>query len=295
MIQLGHHFADSRGSRHADARRQREWFIKARQNTQRKDEIADRLDDQFLTFASAAVVATEMQIKQFERRLDQYEAKLDAYESQLDAQDIAITKALIENRQILEAIEQRLAAVDLKLLEMLGGAFVLDDGRRVFKSEDGSYVVDEFGNEVSHDEVDFDLVTGATTAEDYLERMANRQELIDTHSATLEEREELHKAQVGIDTARDKISVARDKIAAGRASIEDGDLTVQEIEKLDADLLEAMPTKLPRLPSSAMKHLSGIDTAASVPNVERAFKANTEHKLTHADQAADPAFQFDHN
>lgn len=43
----------------------------------------------------------------------------------------------------------------------------MEDGRRVFKSEDASYVIDEHGAPVGRDEVDYGLVDGLVTAETY--------------------------------------------------------------------------------------------------------------------------------
>lgn len=278
MIQLGSHFADSRGSRHADARRQREWFIKARNDRERRDETADRLDDQLLVFASAAVVATELQIKQFEQRLDRYEVRLDAYETKLDSQDIAVTKALMENQLELE----RLFALREQILE---AAFVLPDGRRVFKSEDGITVYDE-----SHAIVGLNVIDPNDIPDSFVrhEKLLGVDQLI---SSTEAERDKLHKAQDDIDAARDKLSIARSKLGVARSAIEDGNLTVQDIEEMDADIEASIPTKLPNIPASAMKHLSGIENAADIPDAENVFTAKANPDTAPFPQSANPTIQ----
>lgn len=70
-----------------------------------------------MAVAAAEVAATEIQIRQFN-------AKLDVY-------DQATVDALMENQRLREAVQAKMDA-------MLDRAFVVEDGRRVFKSADGS-------------------------------------------------------------------------------------------------------------------------------------------------------------
>lgn len=78
-------------------------------------------------------MATPTQVEEFEIKLDSY--------------DEAIVTALMENQELLDAVRNEITA-------MLSQAYVLEDGRRVFKTEDGTQVFDEFGTEVQADEVD---------------------------------------------------------------------------------------------------------------------------------------------
>ncbi|MEM1163508.1 MAG: hypothetical protein AAGJ28_21455, partial [Pseudomonadota bacterium] len=48
--------------------------------------------------------------------------------------------------------------VQARIDALLEGAFIMPDGRRVFKSEDGQRVYDEFGKEVGRDGIDPDLI-----------------------------------------------------------------------------------------------------------------------------------------
>jgi len=271
MILLGDHFSSDDRSRHSEWLRRQQWFIKARQENHRKDEVSERLDDEFLSIAAEAIIATEIQIAEFEARIDAYEARIDAFEAKLDAQDVAILNALTDNQLYLDQIDRLLGEVELRLQDLLAQAYILEDGRRVFRSEDGTFVIDEFGEDVSRDEVDFDLVTGPP-AQIYMKELASKNSLIEDYSAASEQRKQLHLAQDKLDEARVRISGARDKIRDVREKIAEGDLTVDELEDLDAELLDAMPpSTLPTLPASAMKHLSGIENAANTPNAKTTF------------------------
>lgn len=137
MIQLGEHFKTDDRSRHSDWLRQQRWFIKSRHEQVRRDDIADKQEQSMLSLAADAIMATEIQIEKFK-------VKLDAY-------DEATIKALMENRQALDLVSTQLE-------EMLERAYVMEDGRRVFRTEDGTQVFDEFGQEVSRGELNPDLI-----------------------------------------------------------------------------------------------------------------------------------------
>ena len=148
MIQLGEHFKSDDRGRHSDWLRQRRWFIKAKQDHQRREHISDKFGDEMSSLVADAVMATQIQIVEFE-------AKLDIY-------DQATVEALIENQILLDAVRSRLNS-------MLDQAYVMKDGRRVFKSEDGSTVIDEFGKNVSAEEIDPERIPdGGITAEQYM-------------------------------------------------------------------------------------------------------------------------------
>ncbi len=274
MIQLGEHFRSNELSRHSEWLRQQHWFVKARQEHDRKEDVADRLEDDFLSYATDAVMATQVQIEQFGARLNLYETKLDTYEANLNSYDAAIIRALTENRKLLDKMDTRLGEVGIQLQDMRDHASVIEDGRHVFKFEDGTRVVDEFGKNVTRDEVDFDLVSGPH-AERYLSALTEQGELQEAHAAALEDRNKLHGAQDKLDAARENLSQAREKLQGARDGIEKEGLTVGEIEELEADLLDAMPpSTLPTLPISAVKHLSQIENSATIPSVKDAFAAN---------------------
>lgn len=264
MMALREHFSRDDSSRHSEWLRQREWFIKARQVQERRDEIADKQDDEFIALATEVIMATEIQLREFEARLDAYEARLDAFDDKLDAYDNAITKALIGNSERLALLEQQIAENEAVLSGMLVRAYVMEDGRRIFKSEDGSYVIDEHGAQVGRDEVDFNLVDGPTTAETFIEKLNRDKVLGAERDAALEERRRLHDAQAKVDDAREKSAEARTKLGEARDRVAEGGLTVRDIEDLDAELEEAMPSDLPALPVAAVRNLSNSTGASSL-------------------------------
>lgn len=91
MGALVEHFKSDDRSRHSDWLQQQRWFIKARQDHQRREEIADRSEDGVAALASEVVMATQAQIKSFEVKLDSY--------------DEATVVALMENQDLIDAVE----------------------------------------------------------------------------------------------------------------------------------------------------------------------------------------------
>lgn len=235
MIQLGNHFSANDHSRHSEWLRQRQWFIKAKQDHQRREESANKLEDDILAAATEAVIATQAQI-------DAFEAKLDSY-------DIAITEAMIENREQTDLLTTRLVETELRLQAMLQQAYILEDGRRVFKSEDGTFVIDEFGENVSREEVDFELVIGPT-AEVYLKDLNLKRDDLEALTELKEERRQLEKAH--------------ELVQEKRELLDQGNTPVQDLEDFDAEILDAMP------PSARMK-IPGAEIPSNTPGLKSGF------------------------
>lgn len=109
-------------------RREEEWNRRRTEQREarqaREEELAEDVD----IAAGAIIYATQQQITAFAERLDATEA--------------ALVDALMENEQ---ALERARAQLD----ELLAGAHVLDDGRRVFATEDRTQVFDEHGTDVT--------------------------------------------------------------------------------------------------------------------------------------------------
>lgn len=268
MFQLSDHFKNDNRNHRSDWLQKQRWFIKARQEHHRKEEIADKLDDQLLSLATETIMAIQIQVREFEARLDTCEARLNSYETKLDAYDVAITKALIENQELMDVLLAYRG-------EYLSAAYVLEDGRRVFKSEDGNLVKDEFRVVVGLEEIDpREIPDHHPTTETFF---GNE----DAIANTKEERQNLHQAQDKVDQSREQIAAAREKIQIARDRVEAGDLTVEDIDSLDADLLDAMPpSALPILPTSAMKHLSGIGGVKNAANAKSAFVTSSSPAVT---------------
>jgi|GEM_PF-2994351 len=167
----------------------------------RDDEARDWTDDMVV---QAVVLATQEQIA--------------AMRAQLDAYDVAVTAALMENAEKLDAAR---ADVD----DMLDRAHRLPDGRRVFRSADGERVFDEFGNDVtdqiSPDEIDPSRPTWAEFAAGL-----ERQQMLE------QERTELLTFQAQVDQARQRL--------------DSGTLTQQDLDRMRADLEADMPAAVRR-------------------------------------------------
>jgi len=142
-------------------------------------------------------------------------AHIEAFTVQLDHYDAATVAALHQNAIELEMVRERIE-------EMLLRAHVLEDGRRVFRTEDGTQVFDEFGTEVAPDIINPDeIVPSAPTWEEY---WADRQR---STELTLE-REQLLEFQERLDEARELTS--------------DGNIADDELDALSEELEALMPT-----------------------------------------------------
>ena len=219
MVNLGEHFASDDRSRHSEWLRQQQWFIKARQDNQRRDTIEDKAEQNVSAFASAVVVATAMQIEEFEIRLDSY--------------DEATVIALMENQELLDAVNARIDA-------LLAQAYVMEDGRRVFKTEDGTQVFDETGVEIEASVLDPNLIgRDRPTWEAFSAEK-------DTQQALVVERTEILEFQEMADAAREQIA--------------EGEISEADLEALDAELLDMMP-------ASVRDYVPGLEPATPAPDV----------------------------
>ena len=210
--------ADGRSSFHA---MQKKFFAKQREEDAKRDRIEDQAEADLVAFATSAAIATEVQIRQFSLKLDTYET--------------ATVEALIANQEALDLVQARLDA-------MLERAYVVEDGRRVFKTRDGTQVFDEFGEEVGRDIIaPEDIDDSHPFWEDFEPSFMERQQL-------LEEREQIIDYQERLDDAR--------------ADIEDGEISAAELEELDAELAGLMPP-------AVQMHVPGMTPEqAAAPMVE---------------------------
>lgn len=149
----------------------------------------------------------ETQLKYIQERAERIERELqladtDSYEALMEAQE---RQALLANflRTILE------------------NAHELPDGRRVFLSRDGTYAIDEHGEQLTEEEiasVEWDV--GRPTAEEYAEK-----------------REALAEVEADIDELQDY----RGRLDDAQTRLDNGDpLSADELDDLDA-LLDDMP------------------------------------------------------
>ncbi|MGJ8530187.1 hypothetical protein [Maritalea sp.] len=90
MIRLNEHFKADVRHRHTEWLRQQRWFIKSRQAKLRSDEAADKAEQALTAFAAEVIMATEIQIQQFNTKLDCY--------------DEATVAALMDNQVLLDQL-----------------------------------------------------------------------------------------------------------------------------------------------------------------------------------------------
>jgi len=231
MVQLGEHFGRNEVSRHSEWLREQRWFIKSHHEQEKRQEAVEKLDDELLSVATEVVLATDFEIAEFD-------AKLDIY-------DEATVKALMENEEGLNRIRVEIEA-------LLSRAYVMEDGRRVFKTEDGAQVFDEFGLEVSPDNLEF--------------------EMIGPEYPTWEEFSARKEIQNQLEAERTQILEFQEKVDAARDQISEGEITADELDELDAELANA-------LPPTVRVQIPGFDNSENAPDLQTAFGASNDAKL----------------
>lgn len=180
----------------------REWRLfeqgRVREREKRRKEEAEKNgEDDLVALASLTI---EEQVRRLSERIDSYE--------------VATVAALQRN-------ERELAQVQARLYALLENAHALPDGRRVFRTEDGSRVFDEHGNELSEEEIDPDSIPdGRTRWEAYLIEVEEDERL-------QQQRRELFEYQ--------------DRLDAARETLEEGELSEEELDDLGEELDALMP------------------------------------------------------
>lgn len=203
-----------------------------REIKRRRDErerVEDRVDGEIGALAVSTVVATEAEIAAFRVKLDRYET--------------ATVEALIENDRQLTLVRERIT-------DLLGRAHVLEDDRRVFKTEDGERVFDEHGDELSPEIVDPAAIA------DHRPTWETYSDALDRRDALEAERTELIEFQERLDEARERL--------------DDEGLTTDDLDELGADLEAAMPAPIRSIidPAKAMR-------AHSLGSVNRSSPVST--------------------
>ncbi|MHA3914247.1 hypothetical protein [Halovulum sp. GXIMD14793] len=215
MLALRHRFeaTDKRHRIEAEQRRGRE-ALRNRQAREKREEMEDRAEEALSAFASAVLLSAPAPPE-----------RIAAFEATLTNYDVAVVKALMRNEELMDLVTADIDA-------MLGRAHVLEDGRRVFRTEDGTQVFDEFGAEVSDSVIAPDLIDpAAPTWEAFSAKLAERDALV-------QERQDILEYQKKLDTAR--------------VEIEGGEISLDELEAMEADLMESMPP-------AVAAHVEGLD------------------------------------
>jgi hypothetical protein len=197
----------------------------------REEELRDEAE--MIELVQSVLLASETQIAEFTVELDCY--------------DSATIQALINNGE-------QLAAVQARIDGMLVQAHVLPDGRRLFKTQDGSRVFDEHGTEIEPTIIQpAEIEGGKPTWESFEEVTAERARLSN-------EREGLIEYQEKLDTARERLDAPN--------------LSEDELKALDAALANEMPDSvrqvldLPAKPAepATKDELSAFASAADGPS-----------------------------
>ena len=242
MIRAMNHFRNERVSVKVAEANRHQWFIAAREEKRRKTQLADQADDDFLDLVTSVILATEFEVQQFRTRLDKY--------------DEATVAALMENQQALDAVRERLA-------NMLSRAHVLGDGRRVFKTGDGTQVFDEHGSQLDETIIHPDQI------DDNKPRWEAFQQELQTQQQLIQERRDLHEYQQKLDEARERSGP--------------DDITKSELDDLDKDLMDAMPTAVRR-------QIPGFEASETIPAVKSEFTARANPVVPVAPVQTGPEF-----
>jgi hypothetical protein len=150
----------------------------------------------------------EKETKEFEQLLATSE-QIAAFNNRLDDLDTKNVHCLMENGEALDKIHEQLR-------NMLENAYVLPDGRRIFKTEDGRHVFDEHGAEVARETID--------------------PELIDRHHTAWEAFNATKNAEAKLQTERHEMLEFQTKIDDARARVDKGGMSKKDLDALGADL-----------------------------------------------------------
>jgi len=221
---------DFTSSHRADSQlaRQQEWFIKARRDQYKREAIADKKEETTSSLGGEVIIASEIQLREFKLKLDVYEA--------------ATTAALMANQKQLDVVS---AQIDL----LIAQAFVMPDGRRVFRTEDGSQVFDEHGTEVLPEELEFSAIPDDAPSWEVFSQQLSVQTRLNM------ERGQLIEYQENLDDARERSS--------------DNELTVDELAELEIDLSSSMPLAVRR-------ELPSLETATPLPAMAEQFSVKAQ-------------------
>jgi len=177
-----------------------------RDANERRAEQRERLDMQEAELATVMTVATLVM-----------EEQRQAFEIRLARLEVATAEALLAN-------EVELAEAQAAFDALMAQAFVLPDGRRVFKTRDGRRVFDETGQPVAADVIRPEAIP------DSLPRWETRIEGLERRDALERERRELREYQGKLDKARERL--------------DDGSMTAADLDALDKELQAAAPASV---------------------------------------------------
>jgi len=178
-----------------------------RKRRERKEDTREETSD--LLDIATAIISTE--------QAAEFRVKLDSY-------DVAVVDALHENDLKMERARAELDRIFAR-------AHVLPDGRRVFKTEDGTRVFDEFGQELPPEVIEPDEIA------DERPRWEVAKDALDTLELVTQERTDILAYQTKLDDARERLD-------SGKMTQDEYD---QLREELKAEMPDAVRAQIPEL------------------------------------------------
>lgn len=145
--------------------------------------------------------------------------QVGTFRIEIDDYGTKTVESLMENREAMELVQRRID-------DMLGRAEVLPDGRRVFKTIDGTQVFDEHGTELSREEIDPDG--------------------IDDKKPKWEAFKAEKEARIRLEAERQQLLDYQDRLDQARERLDAGDITQKELDALKAELKDTMPEAVRR-------------------------------------------------
>lgn len=257
MIAASTHFGKSSRERLLEWQRHQQQLDHARQHEKRKTQETEESAEADLV-AAVMTVASSEQVESFSIHLDQFDEKLDQYHE-------ASLEALMEAHAELEDVKNQLKNVRHELDIMRMQAFELEDGTRIFVSEDEQRAIDMDGNEIDIDRAPLDAVPPAAKIADRYVEQFNREKLLAEQETKLEKRiDNIH----AFDEKRAEFSERSEDM---HEQIEGGDISEQELNALEEEL-EAMDSELNDLmPPSMRATINGVTSEAKIPKVKTDF------------------------
>ena len=199
-----------------------------RTQKQKRDERTEQTEDNTTSFANAAAVVVPASQKQ----IMAFDANLTLYET-------ATVEALMDNARQLENVQAQMDA-------LLAQAHVMDDGRRVFRTEDGTQVFDEFGQEVVREEINPETIPDT----------APQWEVFNT----------LRIQGAALELERQELLACQDRLDAARDTIAEGNITEAALEALETSLANDMPDAIRRhLPINHPAAQIGAEAGIATP------------------------------
>ena len=249
MMQIAAHDLRSTFQRgvNEEAYRRLQWQHREQQDRerrQRQNEV-DQSESDLLDMAAVVITVEQAEI----------------FQSEIDTYQLATVEALEENRKALDRVRERLDSY-------MERAHRLEDGRRVFKTESGLQVFDEYGVELSADVISPDEIPDhlprweqVEEALNELERLEAEQAELLEYQADLDEAQELldggEMTQEQFDNLREQIAVdapdaVKSRISGTDVSLESSLPTATLSSDIDLDAqLAAMPIAKPLVPGGS--------------------------------------------